>query len=406
MTNFKTSILVPSLSLLLAGCSTMHTEAIRQTPAPSDAEPVLKLTPAMINAANIRTAVVSNHIFTKKIATTGEIKADDERVFHVNSLVIGKLHDDYVSLGQYVHEGQRLASIENLEVVKISGNYVHESHQKELEIKQSETRLKLAKANATRLQKLVDERIAAEKDLLQAQTTMALEQANLETAQHEQEHQRQEAKAMLEAYGADIDDIRDDKPLRFSPIRSPRSGFIIKKNITVGDVVNPADTLYVVSDLARVWLDVTLYDRDLQWVHEGARVVFRSDALPGGTVQGRVSYIKPLAQDSRTFVARAELPNPQMLLKPGMFGQVTIEQSGSESLPYLPPQAVQRVNEKTFVFQPQAEGDFRMVPVDVIESGDGFYVRSGLSSGARVVVDGAYYLRQQATASSAPEGSQ
>ncbi len=356
------------------------------------------LSDSMLSSAQLEDLPVAIKAANQRVETTGEIKSDENNVFHVSSLVGGQLIADYVSLGDYVKTHQRLALVENLEVMKISANYIHESHVKELEIKQSQTRLKLATANKARLEKLFNLRIAAEKDYLQAQTQLALEEANLDTAQKELGHQKEEAKAMLSAYGANIDDIKGDQPIRHSPILCPRSGFIVKKNITVGDVINPSDQLYIVSDLSKVWLDITIFDRDLGSIKEGAVISFTTDSLPNRQFKGHIDYIKPLAQDSRTFVARAILPNDKLSLKPGMFGHVEIEQNGSSQFPFIPTEAVQEIDGKKVVFVKQAKGTYKKTQIQVSnQTTSGYFVSSGLVPGDTIAAKGSYYLKEHLT---------
>lgn len=356
----------------------------------------IKISASMRNASEIEESLVKCKEDAQRIETTGEIKSNENNVFHVSSLVGGRLVADYVSLGDYVKTNQRMALVENLEVMRISANYIHETHTKELEIKQSQTKLKLATANKLRLERLFNLRIAAEKDYLQAQTNFALEEASLETAIKEQDHQKEEAKALLSAYGASIDEIKDDQPIRFSPIRCPKSGFIVKKNITIGDVINSSEPLYVVSDLSKVWLDITIFDRDLVAVKEGANVTFSTDSIPNHQFKAHIDYIKPLAQDSRTFVARAVLPNPQLLLKPGMFGHVEIEESMHKQLPFIPAQAIQEIDGNKIVFVCLGENTYK--PIRVVlgrSSANGFFVNEGLKAGQTIVCKGSYFIKEQ-----------
>ena len=58
-------------------------------------------------------------------------------------------------------------------------------------------------------------------------------------------------------------------------------------------MVNPTEPLYVVADLSKVWLNITVYDKDLGKIKEGESVVFHSDSIPGATFKGTISYIQP-----------------------------------------------------------------------------------------------------------------
>lgn len=354
----------------------------------------VSFTNEMKEASGIVESPVELRFAGTHIVTTGEIKADEDRVFHVNSVIGGKLTADFVSLGAFVKTKQTVAMVENLEVMRISANYIHEMHAKDLAITQSQTRLKLALANKNRLERLFNERIAAEKDVLAAQTAWALEEANLRTSIQEKEHQRSEAEALLAAYGVSLREIRDDAPIRFTPIVSPRSGVIVKKNITIGDVVSSSEPLYVVADLSQVWLDITLFDRDVSSVREGAALKFTTDSLPQQVFTGKISYIKPVAQDGRTFVARAVLKNSKFLLKPGMFGHVVLDQPSGNRLPFVPSSAVQSNHDGNVVFVKLSNGLYRSVPVQLGQRTEDGYFVSGVREGQLVVTKGSYYVKE------------
>ena len=115
-----------------------------------------------------------------------------------------------------------------------------------------------------------------------------------------QTHLISETQALLSAYGKTLRAADEDgsKIDNVSPMISPRPGVVIKKNITLGDVVNSTEPLYVVADLSSVWLDITIYDKDLANVQVGETMNFISDSLPGRNFAGKIDYIQPLAGDA------------------------------------------------------------------------------------------------------------
>lgn len=378
------------LCAMLTGCVPQHQDSKSLSESPRG----VVISKEMSAASQINVAPVELRPGSELIETTGEIVADENRIFHVNSMIGGKVATDLVSLGDHVQSKQTLATVENLEVMRISANYIHETHAKLLEIAQMQTRLKLLLSNKERLERLFSERIAAEKDVLNAQTQWTLENAALQTALKEKNHQRSEARALLAAYGVSIEDVHGDEPIQLSPILCPRSGVIVKKNITIGDVINTSEPLYVVADLSKVWLDITVFDRDLAAVKEGAKVKFVTDGLPQQEFTGKVDYIKPLAQDSRTFVARAVLENFKLRLKPGMFGRVEILEKSGEKLAFVPDSAVQSIEGKSVVFIKEPDGSFQSIAIQIHRrTSDGYFI-SGVNPGQPVVVRGSYYVKE------------
>jgi membrane fusion protein, heavy metal efflux system len=392
----KTIICAIILSTFTTGCTvnrTPHATSLAVPQPPSANE--VTISNAMSDACQVELRPVETRSDGQRIETTGEVKPDDNRIFHVNSVIGGKLMADLVSLGDCVRAKQTLATVENLEVMRISAAYVHDSHVSEREISQIQAKLKLALANKLRLEKLFKEGIAAEKDVLTAETQWMLEDANLRAATREVEHQRSETRALLAAYGVDIGDIKNDEPIKLSPILCPRDGVVIKKNITIGDVISSSEPLYVVADLSKVWLDITIFDKDLAAIKEGSPVKFTTDGMPAQQFYGKIDYIQPLAQDGRTFVARAVVENGSFKLKPGMFGRVVVEPAGGAKQPFVPNAAVQNIDGKTVVFVKSQGGRFHAVPVTLGRQIDDGYFVSGLNAGQLIVTRGSYYVKEQ-----------
>ncbi|MDX2106127.1 MAG: efflux RND transporter periplasmic adaptor subunit [Candidatus Melainabacteria bacterium] len=340
---------------------------------------------------------VKSRIDDVEFDTTGEIKADENRVFHINSLTNGRVVKDSVMLGDLISPGQKLAVVQNLEVAKIYANYIHQRHENEIQMQMSKTRLALARKNFDRLKRLFNEKIAAEKDYIKAESDLKLEEETLFGLQEHLTHLKEETRALLSAYGAKLPSDNRVHVVSESPITTPRGGMVIKKNVTVGDVVNSSDPLYVVGDLSQVWLNMAVYDKQLEQVKEGCAVTFTSDSLPGKIFHGKVSYIKPGTEDvSGTFVARAILSNPKLELKPGMLGQSKISQTGKESFLFVPEEAVQKFAEQTFVFIKLGTNEFKKIDIQIAKRiPDGFLVKSGVNEGDSIVVKGSFELKSE-----------
>ena len=202
---------------------------------------------------------------------------------------------DNVVLGNAIKRDEQLAVIQNLEVARTYGDYIHQAHQNSIDIAQVLARLDLVKKTVQRLTRLSQEGIVAEKDLLSAENQQKILEIDLKGLREHELHLKAESRALLAAYGVSLE-AEEKKGLEHinsgSPLLSPRSGVVIQKNVTVGDVVNPSQILYVVADLSQVWLDIAVYDKDLDKIKEGQPVTFRSDSVPGTTFTGQINYIE------------------------------------------------------------------------------------------------------------------
>lgn len=381
--------------LLLTGCSNHKEEqADMEDPVQSN---IVQLTTEAIQRTGLTTVIVSRQNASNQITTTAEIKANEDRVFHINSFVGGRISKDNVFLGDAIHSGQTLAVVQNLEVAKIQADYIHQLHQNEVEIQKAKTRHELAQKNMERERHLLAEGISPRKDYLQAQNDVALTQADLAGEQEHNIHIRAEGKALLSAYGLTPNNAHSEKVRTDSPVKAPRSGVIIRKNITLGDMVTPDTVMYEVADLSQVWLDMTIHPKDLSSVQTGQTILFTTDSQMGKTFTGRIDYIQPIAQEaSQTYVARAYLDNTSGLLKPGMFGQVQIIRKTKDSKPFVPEGSIQKYGKENFVFVVLNNNRFRKQAIQLGEKvTDGYLIDAGVKPGDQIVGKGSFTLKAE-----------
>ena len=108
-------------------------------------------------------------------------------------------------------------------------------------------------------------------------------------------------------------------------IHSPFDGVIINIGAREGQFVTPTTELYKIADLSRVWVFADVYESEVSWIQAGDPVDMKLAAIPGKVFTGRVGYIYPYAEaKTRTIKVRLEFDNPDLLLKPDMFADVTI----------------------------------------------------------------------------------
>ncbi|MBW3542800.1 MAG: efflux RND transporter periplasmic adaptor subunit [Planctomycetes bacterium] len=178
-------------------------------------------------------------------------------------------------------------------------------------------------------------------------------------------------------------------------LRSPVSGTVLEKNVLQEERVTPQRELYVISDLSTVWVQAKIYQYELPHVELGKPATVTIPGLPGRRFEGTVVFIQPTVEEAtRTVEARVELPNPDGLLKPGMFVEVEIQHPMGEGL-LVPAAAVFRTGERDIVFRAE-EGD-RFVPV-VVEispmkfAEERYHVLKGLNAGERIITSANFLI--------------
>src|SRR5690606_9957433 len=121
----------------------------------------------------------------------------------------------------------------------------------------------------------------------------------------------------------------------------------------------------------------------------GQRVSGSSASWPGRSFDGTVSAIDSrIDAASRALTVRADFPNPDQALRPGMLVSISVYRAERKAL-LLPEIAVVQVGAKTFVWRVDAQGKVAEVDVTIGARHDGLAeVVSGLSAGDRIVVEG------------------
>lgn len=306
------------------------------------------------------------------LSVTGTIGYDANRVSHVGSRTSGRVVALRADLGTRVGRGQPLAILESPEVGQIRAE---ETEAQEL--------VKIASENFAREQRLATQGISSRKELLDAEAELRRQQARLRSAESRL--------AVLGAgHGGDG---------QFA-VTAPFDGVVVSRDASLGEMTTPQDTLFIVADLSRVWIELDIFERDLTRVREKQHVVVRTTAYPDRTFEGRIAYVGPVLDPARRTVrARIDVPNRDGALRPGMFADATI-MVGTDGTPtvVLPVDAVQDMDGRKVIFVPGPKpGQFVPKSVelgDAVDSGR-VMIRSGLPVGAPVVVRGAFVLRSE-----------
>jgi Cu(I)/Ag(I) efflux system membrane fusion protein len=133
-----------------------------------------------------------------------------------------------------------------------------------------------------------------------------------------------------------IDDIlTSGKATERFPLISDVSGYVVKRNVNVGDYVERGMSIYDVVDLSSVWVLFDVYEIDMPWVKQGSMIDFTIQSLPGEDFSGKVVFIDPVIDpQTRVASARVEIRNSSLKLKPEMFatGVVKTKISGSSEI--------------------------------------------------------------------------
>lgn len=189
--------------------------------------------------------------------------------------------------------------------------------------------------------------------------------------------------------------VESNESLSPYEVTSLISGTIIEKHITLGEFVRDDSDIYVVADLSTVWVNITVYARDLSKVRRGQSV--RLTALGGGVdATGDIDYVGPvLSEATRAATARVVLRNADRAWRPGMFVTARVEIDTTPARIAVEDAALQRLEGRDVVFV-REHGAFEARPVTLGRTdGEWTEIVDGLEPGESYVATGSFILKSE-----------
>jgi cobalt-zinc-cadmium efflux system membrane fusion protein len=376
---FGTCLLVGALLFLRGSASFGRGEAAAPQPSPAPRRE-LALAPAARARNPVRVAPVELAKIAGDIQVVGTVAFHEDHFAVVGPLVAGRISRLAAGVGDAVKRGQVIAEIESTEVGQARADLVS-----------AKARYAAADANLRRETDLAEKKISSSREQELARAQWVTEQAGVRGAT-----------MRLRAIGLspmDIAALEQSDPGGRVQIRAPLTGTIIERHVTLGQAVERATDAFKIADLTHVWVTLDLYEKDLARVHAGQEVEMRTDARPGELFRGRVAFIVPVIdQATRTAKVRLEFPNPSGALSAGQLVTARIvadpKRATSEVLA-VPRSAVEQVEGKTVVFVQSGESFERRTVLTGTSGGDRVEIRTGLSPGELVAVEGAFLLKSE-----------
>jgi cobalt-zinc-cadmium efflux system membrane fusion protein len=337
----------------------------------------IELSAAEAEELGIEIATAGPGTIARTIDLPGEITLNGDQTVHIVPRVGGIVREVRGSLGDTVKEGELLAVIESRELADATAEYLA-----------SRERLALAGDVHDREEELWKKKISSEQEYLDAK--QALSEARIA-------HRAAEQKLL--ALGVAEEALREmpaqvESDLTRYEIRSPAAGTLIHKKISLGEALEANTEIFTVADLGTVWIDISVYQKDLSLIREGQAVTITSNGGSEPVARGTIGYVGPvLEHETRTALARIILPNRDGALRPGTFIKAHIAVESEEVPVVVPRDALQTIDGETILFIPTDHG-FEAHPVVAGRSSSAIVeIASGFEPGWSYVLEGAFELK-------------
>jgi membrane fusion protein (multidrug efflux system) len=181
-------------------------------------------------------------------------------------------------------------------------------------------------------------------------------------------------------------------------IQAPFSGTIGLRLISVGDYVKEGQDLVNLESLDALKVDFRLPELALSQLRDGQTLQITLDAIPDKAYDGKVVAINPLIDaNGRAIVIRAQVPNKDGRLRPGMFARVRLFTSDSKETIVVPEESLFPIGEDKFVYK-VVEGKATRQKIEIGQRREGkVEVVNGLAPEDVVVTAGVMKLREGAS---------
>lgn len=318
---------------------------------------------------HIKVDTVRQQRLADQLSAVGVVSFAEDNVVRIYPIVSGTVEKIFVSLGDYVQKGQRMATMLSMDMSQIQRDY-----------NISKSNFSVEEKNLARAQELFSSGMMSEKEFANAKKDYnnALSELNERTQ-------------ILTLYGgssSDLDAVYN--------VVAPRSGYVVERGITEGTLIrNDNNTnIFTISDLKTVWVWASIHESDLSKVAEGDEVQVKTIAYPDKVFKGYVKKIATMLDpSSRVIKIRTELRNDEGLLKPEMFATVLLTPKTSEKITVISNTSIILENNQYYVMVETGKNEFKKVQ---IRTGRVFHyyteVLGGVEIGQKVVSEGSLFV--------------
>ncbi|MGH1462374.1 MAG: efflux RND transporter periplasmic adaptor subunit [Neptuniibacter sp.] len=289
---------------------------------------------------------VTTKLLDKTVSAVGTLRANESIMLRPEQS--GRIEEILFSEGEQATKGSPLFKLDNSIYLA--------------EFRAAQARVQLSKTDYERAQSLLKKRVgsAQERDSTLAQLRV---------------DQAQEALAKT----------RLDKMI----LKAPFTGYTGLRLVSPGDYVEEGQNLVELTDLSSMKLNFRVPELYLSILQPGRELSVHIDALPGESVKGKVYAVAPGSdQNAHNIEVLATLPNPNGLLRPGLFAQVALLVEQKQTV-VIPEQAIIPQDGSFMVMKIGEEHKVEIVPVQLGQRRPGVVqITEGLNEGDIIVVSG------------------
>jgi RND family efflux transporter MFP subunit len=262
----------------------------------------------------------------RPIFATGSAQASQEA--HVAAKISGRIQSIAVEEGEKVAKGALLFTLDKTDLLLAREAALAQLAVGKASLAEADIAYNRLSRDRERFQRLFENQATSQQKFEEVQSAWLTAKAKVDLAQ-----------ANLRALSANLS--LADSRLKDAEVRAPLGGFVIRRAANPGEFIAPGTPIISLSNHDPLKLETEVSEIESPRVRPGIPVEVTFDALPGKAVASHVTRIIPRVNpQSRTLRVEIAIPNQNHLIKPGMFGRVTIKTKRATGVPILPLRAV------------------------------------------------------------------
>jgi cobalt-zinc-cadmium efflux system membrane fusion protein len=289
----------------------------------------------------------------------GKVTADNNKLSHIYPIAGGSVTKINVELGDYVEQGQVLATVQSSEVA----DFKRQRLDAIADVAVAEKNVQVAK-------ELLEGKLNSERDVISADRE--LQKANAELQR------------INEVYA--IYKLDDESTYK---VVAPMSGFIVHKDINQNEQLrsDKSDVIFSIARIDEVWVLANVNESNISKVAEGYEATVQTISYPDKIFKGKINKIfNAIDPATKAMQVLIRIPNPGLLLKPEMKATVVVHFSENKKMIAVPSSSILFEKSRYWVMVFRNSSDIETRQVELYRQlGSTTFLSAGLQAGEKVI---------------------
>lgn len=385
------TLIICALCLSVSGCS-LHKKNGTGNP-----HKTLILTEAQEKNALIKTSPLTEMDIELQITIPAQFKAQNQSVERIYSPIDGKITEVLVEPGSILKKGQPIVKIKSDEISQIQLEFLEKILEIDANVNEMTAQYNLSRQNFNRESTLYKEKISSRAEYEIANAQMQKDSANLNALRTKRSALIQVYQQRLAVYGGASGTIntvlRTRQIYPYVTLCASKDGILLERKVNPGEIVEKNREMFNLADLSTIWLVGYAFEKDSQSLHVGEKVTGTIEESNGKLIHGELSYVSPILDNTtKTLEVRADIPNPNLSIKPNMYAEMFVN-TGVAHVLAIPNDAVEKYGDYNFAYVKVKPNTYEERKITIGRKNDNYTeVISGIKAGEEVVTSGSFSL--------------